>query len=217
MAGEHDAFEAAEMHDGARVVRRDKVVSRSMAVMLAAPSLFTIAIAVYIAFANASASKPVPPEALPLVVGGMVALGLLLATLGIVFGVLRTVVTEHAVHVRYGLWGPTIPIPSIRACRVVDYEWTKFGGWGIKRARDGTWAYVATSAGKVLELTYEEEGRERRVQIGVSDAAETARQIERLRNAALEGIPSAARADDRAAAAESDPADDEKMGGRARR
>src|SRR5450631_3632861 len=102
----HDAFEANEMHDGARVVRRDKNVSRLMAGLLAVPGLLTIALGVFIAFANATASKPVPESALPFVCGAIVALGLLLCTLGVAFGVLRTVVTERAVHVKYGLWGP---------------------------------------------------------------------------------------------------------------
>jgi hypothetical protein len=203
----HDAFEATEMHDGARVVRRDKVVSRLMAGMLAVPSLFTIGIGIYIAFANTTAPKPIPAEALPLVVAGVVGLGVLLGVLGIAFGVLRTVVTERAVHVRYGLWGPTIPIASIRSCRVVDYHWTKFGGWGIRRARDGTWAYVTASGGKVVELRYIEGGRERCALVGANDAAETARQIEELRSAAP--VKDRVRVGDEPSSAASDIADEE--------
>jgi hypothetical protein len=184
---EHDAFEAMEMHDGARVVWRDKVVSRFMAGILAVPSLLVIGLAIFIASANATAPNPIPATALPFVVAATLCLGVMFAALGVVFGVLRTVVTERAVHVRYGLWGPTIPIASIRSCRVVDYQWTKFGGWGIRRASDGTWAYVMASAGRVLELRYVDGRRERRVLVGVGDAAETARQIEKLRTAAPEG------------------------------
>jgi len=195
------------MYDGARVVRRDKVVSRLMAGMLAVPSLFVIGMAIYVAFANATAPKPVPAAALPLVVAGMVALGVLLGLMGIAFGVLRTVVTERAVHVRYGLWGPTIPVANIRSCGVVDYQWTKFGGWGIRRASDGTWAYVTASRGKVLELRYVENGRERRVLVGAEDAAETARQIEKLRSSALDG--GRMRVADASAAGESDLIDEE--------
>jgi hypothetical protein len=195
------------MYDGARVVRRDKVVSRLMAGMAGVPALFVIGIAVYIASVNATAPKPIPPTALPFVVAAMVGLGVLLGLLGIAFGVLRTVVTERAVHVRFGLWGPTIPIASIRSCGVVDYQWTKFGGWGIRRASDGTWAYVTASGGKVLELRYFEGGRERRVLVGAHDAAETARRIEKLRAAAPEG--SRARVADEASAPETDVLDEE--------
>jgi hypothetical protein len=190
------------MYDGARVVRRDKVVSRLMAGMVAAPSLLVIGLAIFIAFANATAPKPIPAAALPLVVAGLLALGVGLALLGIAFGVLRTVVTERAVHVRYGLWGPTIPIASIRACGVVDYQWTKFGGWGIRRASDGTWAYVTASRGKVLQLTYADGARERRVLVSVTDAEETARQIEKLRAAVPEG--SRARVAEEASESQSD-------------
>src|SRR5205823_2924497 len=113
-----------------------KRIARGMLAMLATAGVLTTALGVWIAFANATSHKPVPAEALPVVVAMVCALGLALVGLGIVFGVLRTVVTERAVHVRYGLWGPTIPIEAIASCAVVDYEWTKFGGWGIRRGKD---------------------------------------------------------------------------------
>jgi hypothetical protein len=71
-----DAFEASEMHDGAPVVRRDEKITRRTAALVAVPGVLTVALAVFIAFANASSSKPVPAGALPFVVAGVAALGL---------------------------------------------------------------------------------------------------------------------------------------------
>ena len=59
----------------------------------------------------------------------------------------------------------------------------------------------------MLELRYVENGRERRVLVGAEDAAETARQIEKLRSAAPEG--GRVRVADEPAAARSDLIDDE--------
>jgi hypothetical protein len=171
-----DEFEAREMHDGAPVVLRDKRVARWMVAMLAMPGLFTTALGVWIAFANATSHKPVPAETLPLVVATVCALGIALVGMGVVFGVLRTVVTERAVHVRYGLWGPTLPLESIDSCAVVDYDWTEFGGWGIRRGKGGTWAYVPSS-GRVLELRYTEQGKSKRVLVGTDDPDATAAAI----------------------------------------
>jgi len=177
-----DEFEAKNMHDGSPIVHRDKKVSRGMTAALCIPALFVIALSVYIALANGTASKPVPEAVLPLVCAGVAALGVFLGVVGLMFAVVRTVVTEEAVHVKYGLWGPDVPLDAIQSCNVVEYDWTQFGGWGIRRGRDGTRAYVPAS-GPVVELRYVEEGKDKRVLIGAEDATETVRQIERARAA----------------------------------
>lgn len=177
-----DEFEAKNMHDGSPIVHRDKKVSRGMTAALCIPALFVIALSVYIAVANGTASKPVPEAVLPLVCAGVAALGVFLGVIGLMFAVVRTIVTEEAVHVKYGLWGPDISLDAIKSCNVVEYDWTQFGGWGIRRGRDGTWAYVPAS-GPVVELRYVEEGKDKRVLVGAEDATETVRQIERARAA----------------------------------
>jgi hypothetical protein len=184
--GTDDELEAREMHDGSPVVARDKNVSRLMTALIGVPGLLTMVLGVFVGLGNATASKPVPADVLPLVVTGVVSLGLALCVMAVAFSVLRTVVTERAVHVRYGLWGPTIPLESIRSCKVVDYDWTQFGGWGIRRGRGGTWAYVPASSGPVMEITYVDGGTEKRVLVGAGDAAGTARQIEEARKKTAE-------------------------------
>jgi len=178
-----DEFESRYMADGSRVLHRDKRISRGIAALLAVPGLFTIGLAVLVATANATASRPVPPYVLPFVVAAMVLLGLMFLLLSVGFAVVRTVVTEQEVNVKYGLSGPRIQLEDITSVRVVPYEWTKFGGWGIRIGIDGTRAYVPAS-GDVLEICYQD-GGDKRVLIGVKEPHVVARQIQRARAARL--------------------------------
>lgn len=175
-----DQFESRYMRDEAKVLYRDKRVSRGMAVLFAIVGVLVMALGGFIGVANATAPKPLPAAALPLVIAALVALGLLFIAIGVVFAVVRTLVTERDVHVKYGLWGPRIPLEAIRSCAVVDYNAAEFGGWGLRFGPDGARAYVP-SGGRVVELRYDDGGRERRVLIGVGDPNETARRINEAR------------------------------------
>jgi hypothetical protein len=177
-----DAFEQEYMADGSAVRHRDKRVSRGMAAILAVPALFTLFLTFIIGFGNAGADRPLPDVALPFVLAGLVAFAMMFALLSLTFAVLRTIVTEREVIVRYGLWGPSIALEHITSCRVVDYEWTKFGGWGIRRGVGGTWAYVP-GPGQVVELRYDDGSGERTVQIGAFEAHSLAHAIDRAREA----------------------------------
>ncbi len=168
------------MLDDAKVLYRDKRVSRGMAALVMVPGLLPLLLAPIIALTNDTASKPLPSAALPFMVAALVALGISFFVLGIMFSVLRTLVTEREVHVKYGLWGPRIQHENIRSCEVVDYHWTEFGGFGL-RYRNGVWAYVPAGVTKVIDLRYVENGKEKRILVGVNDAEETARQIRRAK------------------------------------
>ncbi len=58
-----------------------------------------------------------------------------------IFSTLRVVVSEAQVHIQYGLFGPKIPVASITKAEAVDYKWTEYGGYGIRKGFDGTTAY----------------------------------------------------------------------------
>jgi hypothetical protein len=180
-----DAFAAEYMEAGGDVRHRDKRVSRWMAAILMVPAVFVLGLSAFIASTNATASKPVPEAALPFVIAGMIAFALMYVLLSLSFAVLRTVVTAEDVVVKYGLWGPRIPLERIRSCKVKPYEWTKFGGFGIRLGKGGVWAYVP-GPGPVVEITYDDGGKEKVVQIGASDARLLAQQIDDAR-AALGG------------------------------
>lgn len=175
-----DEFEAKNMQGDEPVLHRDKKVSRGMAGLLSVGGLLVILLAAYVAIANGTASRPVPPAALPFVVAAVTLLGLLLIATGVIFAVVRTVVTAREVHVKYGLWGPRIPLDAIQSCKVIEYDWTEFGGWGLRRGKDGTWAYVPGGP-RVVELRYVERGVAKRVLFAGDDVDGTARAINRAR------------------------------------
>lgn len=173
-----DTFEAAEMDDGAAIVHRDKAISRRMGGIFAGIGLLPLALTTLILFrmglANAHFGE------LAVAVGANVVWALALGLMGIVFSVVRTLVTKKAVHVKYGLWGPTIPLDEIVSARVVPYNWTEFGGWGIRYGRDGSRAYVPQS-GDVVEIIRNEGGKQHRVLVGAQDPASVVAAIERER------------------------------------
>ncbi|MCZ7681409.1 MAG: hypothetical protein M5U28_22505 [Sandaracinaceae bacterium] len=176
-----DEYEARHMRgDGEVVLHRDKRVSRWLAAAAGSAGLFTLALAVVIGVMNGTAERPLPPIALPFVLGAVALLGLLIMAVGVVYGVLRTVVTDREVRVQLGDIGPRIPLDRIVSCTVVDYEWTRYGGFGARIGRDGSWAYVP-GPGKAVEIRYTDDGEEKRVLVGAGDPHETARQIDKAR------------------------------------
>lgn len=177
-----DEFEARHMRDEGRVVHRDKRVSRWQFALMASIGVLVMVFAGYLAAINGASPKPLPAVALPFVVAALASLGLMFVGIGLVFSVVRTIVTERHVHVKYGLWGPRIPLASIRSCKVVAYNWTAFGGWGIRQGQEGTWAYVP-GGNRAIELCYREGDEEKRVLVGADDCDETALQINRARQA----------------------------------
>jgi hypothetical protein len=178
-----DEFEAKYMSDGAKVLHRQKRVSRKMTGLLMMPSLWMLILAIVVPLINASSSKPMSAAMVPWFAASMVVASVVSLVLAIAFGVLRFVVTERAVHVKFGLWGPTIPLESIVSCNVVDYDWKQYGGWGIRRGIDGSWAYVASS-GRVVEVRYTEGAKTKKVVLGADDADALARAITEARQRA---------------------------------
>ena len=176
-----DSFEAAEMHDGAVVVHRDKAISRRMSAILAGIGLLPVAITMAILLRMGLANAHFGELGIVLAMNAVWAIGFM--GMGVAFGVLRTLVTKKAVHVKYGLWGPTIPLDEIESVRVVPYNWTEFGGWGIRYGRDGSRAYVPRN-GNVVEIIRREGAKKRRVLVGAEDPSAVAAAIERERSGA---------------------------------
>ena len=87
------------------------------------------------------------------------------ALLWVLLMFLRVTVTPSEVHIQYGVFGPKIPMSAITGVRVESYRWTEYGGWGIRRKHDGTWAYsVPGGEGRGIRITYKTKmGRERTV------------------------------------------------------
>jgi len=117
----------------------------------------------------------------------------LLATLWLLFAVLRVTVAEGAVNVQYGLFGPKIPIAAIESAEPVTYDWKKFGGWGIRRSRDGAWIYnMPGDGGHAVRILWRDaSGRRRDTLIGSRRSSQLAAQIGRAR-LALPAAPTSA-------------------------
>lgn len=124
------------------------------------------------------------------IVGSGIATGAVLSMVGIVplvlvtllLSHLRVVVTDDAVHVQYGLWGPKVAVEDITRCEVQRYDPMRFGGWGLKRAFDGTMAYsVPGGEGECIALEITEGTKVRKVVITTPNAASVALAIEEAR------------------------------------
>jgi hypothetical protein len=93
--------------------------------------------------------------------------GLVFVPVGLVlwalFSVLRVSVSEGAVSIQYGVFGPTIPTAAIESAEAVDYDWKRFGGWGIRASRDGERLYnMPGDHGRAVRIVWRD-GTKRRV------------------------------------------------------
>lgn len=109
----------------------------------------------------------------------------LLAAVWLLFMFLRVTVTTEHVHVQLGLFGPKIPIAKLLSARAEDYQPLKYGGWGIRLGRDGSWAYSMPGAGRGVRLTYEtERGKRKEVFVSTPDPESILAGIEKARGGA---------------------------------
>lgn len=178
-----DGYEGQYMAGGGgTVLRRDKVVGRRFQFWMAVPALWCL-LGTILTFSGLLG----PATWVGVMLGVLTAF---FAFLWATLSVIRTVVSDREVFVQYGLWGPRVPIERVRSCRVVDYDWASYGGWGMKRSPDGTWAYVISN-GKVVELTWQaEDGIEKKALFSADDAVATVTAIHKaMEMASNKGLP----------------------------
>lgn len=173
-----DDYEAAYMgRDG--VLYRDKIKAPKSFFLLLGLPLFIQAITFS---AVALQDKPVPPAVwlvLPFTTG-------LIALIGLLFSVLRVTVTREEVIIQYGLFGPKIPVRQIQDCKAVQYDWKQYGGFGIRRGLDGSWAYnMMGDAGRACRIEWlDARGKKQVTLVASPDPEALARAIQRARGAA---------------------------------
>jgi hypothetical protein len=111
------------------------------------------------------------PEMMPVVLApALLTWGLLTA--------IRVAVTDTHVHVQYGLFGPKIALEDIVAVDVEDYQWLRYGGWGIRRGLDGAWAFsVPGRGGKAVRIRYRDAGKVKAVVVSSEQAGALAAAI----------------------------------------
>lgn len=137
------------------VILRDKLASRTMAAVLGIPALLLPFLAI---FTFISSGGVWAATAGPLFASVVLALTALTMT------VVRTVVTSREVMVRLGLWGPRVAIENVVSVRAIKYPVVKYGGWGLKRGIDGSWAYTMLGGtDRVVEMVYRDGKKERKV------------------------------------------------------
>lgn len=137
------------------VLLRDKLASRTMAAVLGIPALLLPFLAVYTFIASGGVWAAMA--------GSLIA-SVVLALTALTMTVVRTVVTSREVMVRLGLWGPRVAIEDVVSVRAIKYPVVKYGGWGLKRGIDGSWAYTMLGGtDRVVEMVYRDGARERKV------------------------------------------------------
>ncbi len=169
-----DAYEAAYMQGERAILRSKKPMGWWWHALMGFVGLATVAAAV-------GDSAPVALVALPLV-----------GFTWILFSYLRVVVTSKEVHVQLGVFGPKIPIDRIDACTVEEYKPLRYGGWGIRRGLDGSWAYsIPGGTHRGVRIEYRSgSGKKKAVFVSSNDAEEVAAAIARARAVRVEDSPS---------------------------
>jgi hypothetical protein len=109
----------------------------------------------------------------------------MLAFTTLLFSHLRVNLTDRELHVQYGLFGPKVALSQLLSCEAKEYSMMRFGGFGIKIASDGTWAYSVPGADRCVEFTYRDaKGKVRRVAVTSHEADALAAAINQARGVA---------------------------------
>jgi hypothetical protein len=175
MGERSDSFEQTYMAPSGSVLHRDKRRSRGLAALLLGFALFA-------AVSTVGTMLMPGPLFLPIVMGTVT---LFLAFCGVAFSVIRTTVSTEELQVRLGLWGPRVPLEAVESCRVIDYDWKKFGGFGLKRAFDGTWSYTLSMNDRVVEVRWTENGKKRAAVFSAEDPEAVVAAVQRGRELKL--------------------------------
>lgn len=170
----NDRYESEHMSAEGKVLYREKLVTKLMFWALGIPAVLSTLLGLYLAL-GLGAGEPWWSGAFA------IGIGIMFAVFSLVFSVLRTVVTSKEVHIQYGLWGPRIPVEKITACTAIDYKWAKYGGWGIKRAVDGTWAYSVLGQNRAVAIEWVDGGKTEKAVVSAKDAEALVRQIQKAR------------------------------------
>jgi hypothetical protein len=176
-----DEYVAKYMEGGAALAIAKKRMPAWWFVLLAVPGLG-------VALAGLSAVLTSGAPMIGLLATMLVSLTMI-TLMSLLFSHLRTVVTERVLHVQLGLWGPKIPIEKITAIRAAMYDWTRYGGWGIRYGRDGSVCYsVPGGTGQCVEVEWtKDNGKAARHVVSVDDAAAIVAAVERARSASAAG------------------------------
>jgi hypothetical protein len=104
------------------------------------------------------------------------------ALVWLLFSVLRVSVSEDELFIQYGLFGPRIPIADVVSCEAVEYDWKKYGGWGIRFGVDGSVAYnMMGDRGRAVRIVYRKGTRTKTVLVASPDPERLALAVQQAR------------------------------------
>lgn len=115
-------------------------------------------------------------------VGTLISLPIIALT-WVLFSVLRVTVSQGHINVQYGLFGPKIPISAIESAEAVEYDWKRFGGWGIRVNTKGEWIYnMPGDGGRAVRVAWRNaKGKQKVTYIGSLESEHLAQQIAKAR------------------------------------
>ena len=178
-SGKKDSYET-EFMGGDDALFREKHVSRIFAGLMALPALAGVAGAVSLAL---DPNGGLLFALIPLMSGAAIA------SAGLFFSVMRTVVTNEHVTVQYGMLGPTIDVAAITDCEVVTLAAASRLMFGAKIWPEG-WRYIPPGAKSGVRIRFRGARGETTCTIGATDAAGLAAAIReaRGRTASTSGV-----------------------------
>lgn len=142
-----DEYEAEFMGSGDGVLHREK---------LSYPAWFLALAGTAIAGGYAAGIWQVLQAGDPKGLAVLAAVLPLMLVMMVMVSTLRVTVTRDQVAVQYGPIGPQIPIDSIEHCEAEDYEFWKYGGYGVRYSPiEGAWCYnMLGDKGKAVRIHY---------------------------------------------------------------
>lgn len=159
-----DAYEEAYMSGEGEVLYREKMVGRlPWDAALLAPGAFGTAIT---GVGLIAAGAPIAA------IAGVTALTALpFAAIWLLFRTLRVTVSTAMVHIQFGMWGPEIPVEAIVDVQAIEYDWTDYGGFGVKY-RNGTWIYnMIGDERQAVQITWMQGEKQRTTVVSSKDPA----------------------------------------------
>lgn len=93
------------------------------------------------------------------IITGAAALALLFALVN--FTNLSVAVTDANLHFAFGVFNKRVALSSISEVEAKDYSWVKYGGWGIRWAPKGGWAWSVPGAKRGVLVHVAHKGRVR--------------------------------------------------------
>ena len=95
---------------------------------------------------------------------------------------MRIQLSEDTLRVRFGTFGPTVPIRAIHHLRVTPYRARDFGGWWVRRMGKVELFALPGDGGQAVEIKWADRGVERTTWIGTPKAMELAETLLALRS-----------------------------------